>query len=221
MDNFTSKSGKKILSDLIEIIQKNVSLLSEIDGAIGDGDHGINMNKGFTKAQQFIGDNPIELSEALDSLGNVLITEIGGAMGPLYGTFFIEMASACKGVSEIDRELFGKMLECGYRGILNLGNAKVGDKTLVDTLDPAIRAYQEALMRGENFSNALKEMVTAAEKGKESTRDLVARVGRASRLGDRSKGVLDAGATSCFLILSSMANSIQQLIKPIEECKDV
>jgi dihydroxyacetone kinase-like protein len=145
-------------------------------------------------------------------LGDVLLTEIGGAMGPLYGTFFMEMASACEGKSEIDALLFGQMLKAGLEGIQGLGNAKVGDKTLMDTLFPAQEAYAAALAEGQCFGKALNRMAEAAERGKESTRELVAKIGRASRLGERSRGVLDAGATSCCLILKAFDSSINHLI---------
>ena len=129
-------------------------------------------------------------------------------MGPLYGTFFMEMAQACRGKAEIDAGVFGQMLSAAYAGVVDVGNAKVGDKTMVDTLAPAQAAYLASLARGLSFREALQAMSQAAEQGKESTRELVAKLGRASRLGERSRGVLDAGATSCFLVLSSFASSL-------------
>ena len=122
------------------------------------------------------------------------------------------MAGACQGKAVIDSQVFGQMLDAGLKGIQDLGNAKVGDKTLVDTLVPAHTAYFEALAAGASFSNALSRMMKAAEKGKDSTRDLVAKIGRASRLGERSRGHLDAGSTSCYLILKSMTDSILALL---------
>ncbi|MFO7782878.1 MAG: DAK2 domain-containing protein, partial [Spirochaetia bacterium] len=111
-----------------------------------------------------------------------------------------------------DAEVFEKMLASAYEKIQDLGEAKVGDKTLVDTLDPALAAFREAREGGRSFADALAAMAEAAEKGKESTTDLVAKKGRAARLGERSKGVLDAGATSCWLILDSMAKSMRKLL---------
>ena len=138
--------------------------------------------------------------------------EIGGAMGPLYGTFFEEMAAACADVDTIDGTVVGAMLEAALEGVLDLGGAQVGDKTLIDTLVPAVAAYAAALDDGRPFDVALAQMADAAERGKESTRDLVARVGRASRLGERSRGALDAGATSCWLLLTAMAESMRSLV---------
>jgi dihydroxyacetone kinase-like protein len=138
--------------------------------------------------------------------------EIGGAMGPLYGTFFREMAKASQGKEQIDGYVLLDMLKAALAGIQGLGNAKVGDKTMIDTLVPAIEAYEAALKADKSFQDALKVLKQAAEEGKESTKDLVAKVGRSSRLGERSRGVLDAGATSCWLILQAMADSICSLL---------
>jgi dihydroxyacetone kinase len=137
---------------------------------------------------------------------------VGGAMGPLYGTLFIEMAAACQGQAQIDTPLFGAMLCAAREGVRSLGNAQVGDKTLMDTLIPAVETYDQALGQGASFGLALTRMAAAAEAGKESTRDLVARIGRASRLGERSRGHLDAGATSCWLILRALAQAIGALL---------
>lgn len=211
-DTFLNADGKIIVLALVDTIQKNTSYLSEVDGAIGDGDHGINMNKGFSRCEDLLTGKNVDLAVALNTLGTVLLDDIGGSMGPLYGSFFLDMAAICQGKTEISSADFGAMLHSGLESIQGLGNAKLGDKTLLDTLIPAYLAYQSALLSGNSFSNCLKAMLDAAEKGKESTRDMVAKVGRASRLGERSRGVLDAGATSCFLILQAFATSINSLI---------
>ncbi|TCL59247.1 dihydroxyacetone kinase DhaL subunit [Hydrogenispora ethanolica] len=212
MDHFLNDEGLFVVNSLIVAIRQNKEYLSEIDGAIGDGDHGINMNKGFTLCKERLGDTQVSLTVGLKTLGRILLTEIGGSMGPLYGTFFMEMAKASEGKESIDKTVFGAMLDAALAGVQSLGNARVGDKTLLDTLFPAVEAYQTAVAEGRSFSTALERMRTAAEKGKESTRDLVAKVGRASRLGERSRGVLDAGATSCYLLLSAMAISITEYL---------
>jgi dihydroxyacetone kinase-like protein len=213
VESFLNEEGSLIVYDLIATIQNNKEYLSEIDGAIGDGDHGINMNKGFTICRERFAGQKLNLTTALKTLGKVLLTEIGGSMGPLYGTFFLEMSKACDGKEKIDKQIFADMLNAALKGIQSLGNAKVGDKTLIDTLSPAVDTYMAMIDQGDSFEQALQAMVTAAEKGKESTRELVAKVGRASRLGERSRGVLDAGATSCYLILASMAISVKALLK--------
>jgi dihydroxyacetone kinase-like protein len=170
------------------------------------------MKKGVTLCQEQLEGKTVDFATALKTLGRVLLTEIGGAMGPLYGTFFREMAKVSKDQEQIDAEVFLSMLQAALAGVQSLGNAQVGDKTLVDTLAPAIDAYDSALKAGKSFEDALAEMKAAAERGKDSTKDLVAKVGRSSRLGERSRGVLDAGATSCWLILQSMADSIPPLL---------
>jgi dihydroxyacetone kinase-like protein len=208
MQTVAATDGTAIVLELVQTIQANAAYLSEIDGAIGDGDHGINMNKGFTRAGELLSSGNRDLSASLSVLGNLLLTEIGGAMGPLYGTFFLEMGEVCQGRPEIDAALFGRMLVASQAGVIDIGGAKVGDKTLVDTLAPAVDAYQSAQQQGLTFGAALRAMRQAAEAGKESTRQLVAKIGRASRLGERSRGVLDAGATSCYLILTSLADSL-------------
>jgi dihydroxyacetone kinase-like protein len=213
LGSFNSSQGKKIILDLVQAIQDNAAYLSEIDGAIGDGDHGVNMKKGFTLAsQQLATQEAIDLASGLDLLGSTLFNKIGGAMGPLYGTFFMEMAGVCLGKTDVDPQTFGDMLGAALAGVEALGSAKVGDKSLIDTLAPAETAYREAVTTGGDFADALGKMVIAADNGKESTRDLVAKVGRASRLGERSRGHLDAGAASCYFILKSLADSITGLL---------
>lgn len=207
MSYLQSSDGPQIIAALVATIRENRAYLSELDGAVGDGDHGINMSKGFTLADEQLGDGGYDLSEGLETLGTTLMMEIGGAMGPLYGALFMGMADECQGQSQIDAALFGRMLVAAREGVAGLGDAKVGDKTLMDTLIPAVEAYAAALAAQASFAQALDDMAAAAEAGKESTRDLVARIGRASRLGERSRGHLDAGATSCWLILRALSQA--------------
>jgi len=214
MQYFLNSNGVVIIYDLIKTIQDNALCLSEIDGAIGDGDHGINMNKGFTLCKERLIGEQINLSTALNVLSETLLNEIGGAMGPLYGMFFFGMSNACNNKKQIDSIVFKDMLEAAVSELseIDLSKAKIGDKTMMDTLTPAVEAYKAAVKQGESFIEALEEMKIAAEKGKESTKELIAKVGRASRLGERSRGFLDVGAVSSWLILKSMADSIIQII---------
>lgn len=211
MSGFLNKDGRVVVDKLITAIQTNKEYLSDIDGLIGDGDHGINMNKGFTICQERLEDG-MNMTDALKTLGRVLMMEIGGSMGPLYGTLFNKMSRASKGEEMITAEVFGRMLSDARNGVSELGSAKVGDKTLMDVLIPADEAYQAALAAGKDFNGCLDDMKAAAEAGWLSTKDLVAKIGRASRLGERSRGVLDAGATSCNLILQTMADAVKELI---------
>ncbi len=214
MQYFLNNEGTIIIYDLIKTIQDNALYLSEIDGAIGDGDHGINMNKGFTMCKDRLIDKQIDLSTALNILSEILLNEIGGAMGPLYGMFFFGMSNACNNKKQINSIVFKDMLEAAVSELseIDLNKAKIGDKTMMDTLIPAVEAYKTTINHGKSFIEALEEMKIAAEKGKESTKELIAKVGRASRLGERSKGFLDVGAVSSWLILRSIADSIIQII---------
>lgn len=211
MKAFKNKDGKSILFSMVKAVQNNKAYLSEVDGLIGDGDHGMNMNKGFTVFETRIKDKDISFTDGLDELGTILLTEIGGSMGPIYGTILIDMADAGE-EGNIDLRAFSKMLSAGLEGLSGIVDAKVGDKTLVDTLAPAVDALTNALANGISFETALVEMKAAAEKGRESTKDLVAKFGRSSRLGERSRGVLDAGATSCCIILTAMADAMIELL---------
>lgn len=206
MGQFMNRDGKFIVEDLVETIQENAAYLDEVDGATGDGDHGINMSKGFTLCSQELMGEDLGFSSSLEILGQVFAIKIHDVTGPLYGAFFLEMALAARNTRVIDKDVFGKMLEAALGGVQDIGCAELGDRTILDTLVPAVEAYNKAKDLG--FRVALEEMRRAAAKGKESTRGMVAKAGRASRFGERSRGHSDAGATSCWLILESLADSI-------------
>jgi dihydroxyacetone kinase len=202
-----------LVRDLISTIVANRQYLSEIDGLIGDGDHGINMAKGFTGCGtrlDALGATAQQLPAALAQLSQALMDDIGGSMGPLYGEFFLGFANTLAPHQQLDAHLFGDALGAAVANVQRMGNAQVGDKTLMDTLVPALTAYREALLAGIDFANALQALSAAAEQGRDSTQNLQARIGRSARLGPRSIGVLDAGATSCCLILQSMARSLRR-----------
>ncbi|MFT3849083.1 MAG: dihydroxyacetone kinase subunit DhaL [Propionivibrio sp.] len=206
-------SAGDVVRDLITTINSNRAYLSEIDGLIGDGDHGINMSKGFTGCGtrlDNLGAAADGLPKALEQLSQALMDDIGGSMGPLYGNFFLGFVNTLEPHAQMDAALFGDALAAAVANVQGMGNAKVGDKTLIDTMVPALNAYKEAVAGGSSFVDALQAMSVAAEAGKNSTKDLQARIGRSARLGPRSIGVLDAGATSCFLILQSISNSLQR-----------
>lgn len=213
MSVLKNENGRPILLAMVRAIQENKQYLGDVDGLIGDGDHGMNMNKGFTMYGEQLGDSETSFSDGLFDLGTVLLNKIGGSMGPIYGTILMEMSDAEEDEDEITVELFGKMLQAGLDGLYGIVDARPGDKTLVDTLYPACEAVKAAAAEGKDFAVALDEMKEAAEKGKESTKDLVAKYGRASRLGERSRGVLDAGATSCCIILQAMADGIKSVLE--------
>ena len=210
MANCPNSQGRKLVLAQIQAIVDHKVYLSEIDGKIGDGDHGINMAKGFNLIKDRLADKEISLSDGLGLIGKTLMTEIGGSMGPIYGTFFIQMSLKSKNKPETDAPLFGEMLKAAREALEDLGGAKVGDKTLMDAVVPAQEAYQAAVDAGASLPEALNKMADAAEKGKDSTVDLVAKIGRSARLGERSRGVLDAGATSAALILQTFARVLSE-----------
>lgn len=160
-----------------------------------------------------VGDEETAFTDGLTGLGMVLLNEIGGSMGPIYGTIFMEMADAAGDAEDITLELFGTMLSAGLEGLYGIVDARPGDKTLVDTLSPCVECIKNAAADKKDYAAALDEMKECAEEGKESTKDMVAMYGRASRLGERSKGVLDAGATSCCIILKAMAEGMKKVLE--------
>lgn len=212
MSTFQNKAGKPILLKMVQGIQENKQYLGDVDGLIGDGDHGMNMNKGFTLFETRHHDEDYGFTEGLEGLSEVLMNEIGGSMGPIYGTILVEMADAGADKEEIGLADFADMLAAGLAGLQEIVDAKVGDKTLVDTLSPAVDSLKASAEAGEDFAAALDKMKAAAEAGRDSTKDLVAKFGRSARLGERSRGVLDAGATSCCIILCAMADGIKALL---------
>ena len=205
-----NKNGRGILLAMVHAIQQNKQLLGDVDGLIGDGDHGMNMNKGFTLYEEQLGDQDTSLS---DGLGSVLLNKIGGSMGPIYGTIFMEMSSVIEDVEDITLETFSEMLRSGLDGLYEIVDARPGDKTLVDTLYPVCQYVREAANVQTDFSAALEEMKQVAEQGKQSTKGLTAKYGRAARLGERSRGVLDAGATSCCILLQAMADGMKSVLE--------
>ncbi len=155
MDTFSNASGNVILQRMITAIQENKALLGDIDGLIGDGDHGMNMNKGFTLYQEQLGDQDVSFSEGLNDLGTVLFNQIGGSMGPIYGTLFFEMADQADGADNIDLLLLSKMLSAGLQGLYEIIEARPGDKTLVDTLHPAVESLKQSVDTSKSLPGSI------------------------------------------------------------------
>lgn len=204
--------AKEIIENIISEIEKNKGWLSEIDGAIGDGDHGINMAKGLGMVKEKLGEAADDLSGLLNMTGMTLLVNIGGAMGPIYGTFFMRMGKAVKGKETIEENDILAMLEGALEGVKKRGGADIGDKTLVDTLEPAKEGYKNAVKEGKDIHGAIDKMIESAKDGMESTKKLVAKKGRSSRLGERSKGTIDAGAASCYIILKTIGESLKKYL---------
>ncbi|MGH4137843.1 dihydroxyacetone kinase subunit DhaL [Clostridium sp.] len=203
-----------ILNKIANVIEENKGYLCELDAAIGDGDHGINMNKGFIAVREKLnGNNGSDIGEILKKTGMALVSNVGGASGPLYGTAFMKAAIEANGKASIDIKDFIKILEAALGGVMMRGKAVRGEKTMIDAIAPAIDAMKEALKSGLIPIEVLKASKDAALKGVEYTKTIIATKGRASYLGQRSIGHQDAGATSSYLIL----NTIYEEVKGIEE----
>ncbi|GAA0599920.1 dihydroxyacetone kinase subunit DhaL [Kutzneria viridogrisea] len=191
---------------LAGVVAEHRTELIDLDRAIGDADHGENLNRGFTAVLSALDSStPDSPSAMLKLVATTLISKVGGASGPLLGTAFLRAATATAGQSELDGAAVAAALKAALDGVVARGKAEVGDKTMVDVLAPAVQAATEAA--GESVAAVLAAAASAAEQGAESTIPLVARKGRASYLGERSAGHLDPGARSTALLLRSLANS--------------
>jgi dihydroxyacetone kinase-like protein len=186
---------------------ENRAYLTKLDGAIGDGDHGTNMDRGMKKAlERLEATDGDDIGASLKAVGMALVSSVGGAAGPLYGTLFMQMGQAAAGKSELDLAGFTEALDAGVQGVIKRGKAEPGDKTMIDALAPALEALREA--DGDDVATALQRAAEAAREGMEATVPLVARKGRASYLGERSAGHQDPGATSSHLLLKTAAEAV-------------
>lgn len=188
-------------------IEAHAAKLGELDRAIGDGDHGSNLVRGFSAAVGALEQQPHETPDSvLGTLGKSLVSKTGGASGPLYGTAFRRAGRTLGDAPEVDTGAVGAALRAALEGVRQLGSAEAGDKTMIDALAPAVDAYEQAVARGAGVAEAARDAAEAAEKGAEATVPMRARKGRASYLGDRSIGHQDPGATSTALILRALAD---------------
>jgi dihydroxyacetone kinase-like protein len=189
-------------------VAENREYLTKLDSAIGDADHGINIDRGMQAALAKIEDQPHgDVGALLKTVGMTLVSTVGGAGGPLYGTLFLQMGTATAGKGELAADDWRAALEAGLAGVQMRGKAEPGDKTMVDALVPARDALSAAIADGASFAEALQRSAEAAEDGMKATIPLVARKGRASYLGERSAGHQDPGATSTYLLLKTAADS--------------
>ena len=211
---FSNQAGSRVVDAIISTIKVSKGYFTEVDSHGGDGDHGINMNKGFTIAREELDKQPdYTMSEGLKVISQVLMSKIGGSMGPLYGSFFRGLSAASRESGKINKEIMLNMLKKAYQNLADLTDARVGDKSLMDVLIPSVEAYEKALSAGKSFELCLAESLAAAKTGLESTKAIPAKIGRASRIGDRSIGHQDAGATSCYIILEAMVQTIYELLE--------
>ncbi|MGB7450406.1 MAG: dihydroxyacetone kinase subunit DhaL [Ornithinimicrobium sp.] len=195
------------MSAFAEEVQAHSEHLTDLDRAIGDGDHGSNMARGMTKVAELAPEGDFSSVAAyLKKVGMTLVSTVGGASGPLYGTFFLRMAGPLADVEDADADQVGAALRAGVEGVLSRGKAELEDKTMYDAWAPAVEAFDAR--SGEGLSAALEAAAAAGATGRDGTEDLIARKGRASYLGERSRGHIDPGATSTVLLLQAAARTL-------------
>ncbi|GAA4852590.1 dihydroxyacetone kinase subunit DhaL [Pseudonocardia benzenivorans] len=183
--------------------------LTRLDAAIGDADHGSNLDRGMTAVVAALDAEPQPSAAALfKKVGMTLVSTVGGASGPLYGTLFLRVATSAGEVTELDGPAFAKALRAGLEGVVARGKAEAGDKTMYDALSPAVDALDAALADGDPLAEALRAAAAAAAAGRDATIPLVARKGRASYLGERSAGHQDPGATSVTMLVAAAADAL-------------
>jgi phosphoenolpyruvate---glycerone phosphotransferase subunit DhaL len=196
------------IQEYASTIAENKDYLTELDSAIGDADHGTNMNRGMSAVMEKVdGATGQDVGGLLKTVGMTLVSKVGGAGGPLYGTLFMQMGSATTGKSELSMEDWARAVDAGLKGVQARGKAEPGDKTMIDALAPAAETLSKAAADGATMSDALSSAARAAEDGMKATIPLVARKGRASYLGERSAGHQDPGATSSFLLMKTAADT--------------
>jgi dihydroxyacetone kinase-like protein len=189
-------------------VADNKEYLTRLDSAIGDADHGINMDRGMKAVQgKLDGLEGDDIGALLKTVGMTLVSTVGGAGGPLYGTLFLQMGVATTGKSELEPEDWAAALTAAVEGVQMRGKAEPGDKTMVDALIPAKDSFSASVAEGASFEEALRRSAEAAEAGVQATIPLVAKKGRASYLGERSAGHQDPGATSSYLLLKTAAET--------------
>jgi dihydroxyacetone kinase-like protein len=196
------------IRDFAATVAANEAYLTELDSAIGDADHGINMDRGFQAVTgKLDAIPPHDIGGCLKTIGSTLVSTVGGASGPLYGMLFIQMGGAAAGKETLSVAEFAVAFDAGIGGVLRIGKAGPGDKTMLEALLPAKDALDAAAADGSTVGAALERAAEAAEAGMRATIPLVARKGRASYLGERSAGHQDPGATSSAFLLRSAANA--------------
>ena len=189
------------------LVTENQAYLTELDSALGDADHGSNMTRGMNAVVEKAG-QPATVDALFRTVGMTLVSTVGGASGPLYGTFFLRVGTTAGAVDALDGPALSAALHAGLAGVVQRGNAEPGDKTMVDALTPALAALDASLAEGADLAAATRAAADAAAKGRDDTQPLVARQGRASYLGERSAGHLDPGATSTALLFEALAQAV-------------
>ncbi|MBF4762493.1 dihydroxyacetone kinase subunit L [Nocardioides islandensis] len=196
------------LSAFRDAVHEHGAYLTELDSAIGDADHGANLIRGMDAVMAAVASPPEATGDLLKKVGMTLVTSVGGASGPLYGTFFLRMATASGDATSLDGPALLAGLEAGLEGIVARGKAEAGDKTMYDALAPALAAFSSSLDGGASLADAARAAAGAAAAGRDATEPMLALKGRASYLGERSIGHIDPGAASSALLLDSLAGAL-------------
>jgi dihydroxyacetone kinase-like protein len=205
----TNEDILRWLERIADVLHENAAYLTQLDSAIGDADHGINMDRGFTAVRaKFPTMATMDIATQLKTVGTTLVSTVGGASGPLYGTAFLRAGVAVAGKQQLGPADLVALLEAFLGGIVARGKAQPGEKTMVDALTPALAAAKEALNEGLPLKELSSRATQAAEEGMKATIPLLATKGRASYLGERSVGHQDPGATSSWLILRSLTEVV-------------
>ena len=200
----------KWLEATAAVIEENRQYLTDLDSPIGDADHGINMDRGFKKiVSKLPGVGDKDIGTILKTSGMALVTSVGGAGGPLYGTLLMDAGKAVVGKEELSDDDLVSLLDAGLKGVIRIGKTNLEDKTMVDALHPALEALKKAVADGKDTVEALHLMTDAAYKGMKDTIPMLARKGRASYVGERSIGHQDPGATSSYLLLKTLMETVE------------
>ncbi|MCI1944253.1 dihydroxyacetone kinase subunit DhaL [Clostridium luticellarii] len=206
------KQVKKMITSIAAVIGENKDYLTKLDAAIGDGDHGLNLDRGFSAVREKLKyEDEGNIGSMLKDVGMTLISKVGGASGPLYGTAFMKASVSVKDKSTVDINDFFMMLKEALAGIKMRGKAQRGDKTMVDSIEPAVDSLKNSLDKKLSSVEALKRARDEAFRGMNDTKNISARKGRASYLGKRSIGHQDPGATSSYIILNTIYEEVKRL----------
>ena len=206
----TQSQVLKWLEATAAVLEENRQYLTDLDSPIGDADHGINMDRGFKKVMSKLpGVEDKDIGTILKTSGMALVTSVGGAGGPLYGTLLMDAGKAVVGKEELSDDDLVALLDAGLKGVVRIGKTNLEDKTMVDALHPALEALRKGFADGKDTMEALHLMTDAAYKGMKDTIPMLARKGRASYVGERSIGHQDPGATSSYLILKTLMETIE------------
>jgi dihydroxyacetone kinase-like protein len=211
-DTISAEEAIRIIENIALDIERNQDYLTDLDQAIGDGDHGINLTRGFKVVLETIKElKENNIGEILKKVGSTLISNLGGAVGPLYGFAFIRAGESVGDKNEVDIKDLAGMFEAAEKGIMTIGNAQLEEKTMLDTIHPAVLAMRKAAEKNYSIVSSFKICVKAAEEGMKKTIDMISKRGRSSYLGNRSKGHQDVGATSAYIMLNSAMNSLEKI----------